>query len=191
MYFFTGIAVIINRINQSIHLPTSFFSSSRYIRKVTMAIKEVVQTLVSENRICSEKIGTSNYFWSFPATIAIQKREENAKLRSQLDEVVTQCEQLDKTIQRLKEERVDTDQRKTLLSKYKEYSALHKKLEQQNKSMSDRDPRVIKQKEQYAQGAIESANRWTDNIQCTLTFISRLTHSTVEVDPQYLEYIEM
>lgn len=34
---------------------------------ITMqSVKEVVQSLVDDHLVESEKIGTSNYFWSFP-----------------------------------------------------------------------------------------------------------------------------
>ena len=35
---------------------------------VMQSVKEVLQSLVDDNLVCFEKIGTSNYFWSFPST---------------------------------------------------------------------------------------------------------------------------
>jgi len=35
---------------------------------VTQSVKEVLQSLVDDNLVSFEKIGTSNYFWSFPST---------------------------------------------------------------------------------------------------------------------------
>ena len=32
------------------------------------SVKEVLQSLVDDNLVTCEKIGTSNYFWSFPST---------------------------------------------------------------------------------------------------------------------------
>ena len=32
-----------------------------------MAVKEVLQSLVDDNLVDSERIGTSNYFWSYPS----------------------------------------------------------------------------------------------------------------------------
>ncbi len=35
---------------------------------VMQSVKEVLQSLVDDRLVNSEKIGTSNYFWSFPST---------------------------------------------------------------------------------------------------------------------------
>lgn len=35
---------------------------------VQMTVKDVLQSLVDDNLVAKEKIGTSNYFWSFPST---------------------------------------------------------------------------------------------------------------------------
>lgn len=40
------------------------------------SVKEVLQSLVDDNLVTSEKIGTSNYFWSFPST-AVQTVKGN------------------------------------------------------------------------------------------------------------------
>lgn len=34
---------------------------------VSQTVKEVLQSLVDDHMVCAEKIGTSNYFWSFPS----------------------------------------------------------------------------------------------------------------------------
>lgn len=35
---------------------------------VSQSVKEVLQSLVDDRLVQGEKIGTSNYFWSFPST---------------------------------------------------------------------------------------------------------------------------
>lgn len=35
---------------------------------VMQSVKEVLQSLVDDRLVNAEKIGTSNYFWSFPST---------------------------------------------------------------------------------------------------------------------------
>lgn len=37
---------------------------------VQQTVKDVLQSLVSDRLVNCEKIGTSNYFWSFPSTAA-------------------------------------------------------------------------------------------------------------------------
>ena len=34
-----------------------------------MSVKEVLQSLVDDNLVDQERIGTSNYFWSYPSKV--------------------------------------------------------------------------------------------------------------------------
>lgn len=36
---------------------------------VSQSVKEVLQSLVDDDLVVCEKIGTSNYFWSFPSAV--------------------------------------------------------------------------------------------------------------------------
>jgi hypothetical protein len=40
-----------------------------WIRLVQQSVKDVLQSLVDDGLVTVEKIGTSNYYWSFPSTI--------------------------------------------------------------------------------------------------------------------------
>ena len=38
----------------------------------SMSVKEVVQTLVDDDMVDSERIGTSTYFWAFPSKASMK-----------------------------------------------------------------------------------------------------------------------
>ena len=57
------------------HETTDFFTlkelekvASKQKGIVSQSVKEVVDSLTSDNLVQVDKIGTSNYFWSFPST---------------------------------------------------------------------------------------------------------------------------
>jgi hypothetical protein len=51
-------------IGNAIYLNTCILTLSL----VAQSVKEVLQSLVDDRLVMGEKIGTSNYFWSFPST---------------------------------------------------------------------------------------------------------------------------
>ncbi|CAG8851963.1 32995_t:CDS:2, partial [Racocetra persica] len=59
----------------------------------SQSVKDVLQELVNDNLVAQDKIGTSNYFWSFPSS-ALQSR--TAKI-----------EELQEEITKLKEKNAD------------------------------------------------------------------------------------
>lgn len=131
---------------------------------VTQSVKEVLQSLIDDRLVNAEKIGTSNYFWSFPST-AMQSRQNT---RNSLSDELKRVQEL-----RIKSEvqlneaaamREDSKERDELLEKYQELEK--KKQEAAGKLEMHRanDPKLLAQKRTEAEKAKQAANRWTDNI---------------------------
>jgi hypothetical protein len=51
---------------------------------VLQAIKDVLQSLVDDDLVRCERIGVSNFFWSFPSEAAVKLESEAARLRARL-----------------------------------------------------------------------------------------------------------
>ncbi|XP_042975244.1 meiotic nuclear division protein 1 homolog isoform X3 [Carya illinoinensis] len=70
---------------------------------ITQSVKDVVQSLVDDDLVSKDKIGTSVYFWSLPSCAGNQLRNVYHKLESDLQsskkrlvELVDQCNSLKK-----------------------------------------------------------------------------------------------
>ncbi|KAL8189042.1 hypothetical protein R6Q57_029303 [Mikania cordata] len=70
---------------------------------ISQSVKDVVQSLVDDDLVSKDKIGTSVYFWSLPSCAGNQLRNISKKLESELEsskkrhvELVEQCESLKK-----------------------------------------------------------------------------------------------
>nr|GEZ71126.1 meiotic nuclear division protein 1 homolog [Tanacetum cinerariifolium] len=70
---------------------------------ISQSIKDVVQSLVDDDLVSKDKIGTSVYFWSLPSCAGNQLRNVSKRLESELQsrkkrhiELVEQCESLKK-----------------------------------------------------------------------------------------------
>jgi hypothetical protein len=71
---------------------------------VANTVKDIAQELVSDNLVCCEKIGLSNYYWSFPSQALVVRRTKEAALgeaiatkKRRRDELVAEQEQLETT----------------------------------------------------------------------------------------------
>ncbi|KAI9496900.1 meiotic nuclear division protein 1, partial [Zychaea mexicana] len=120
---------------------------------VLQSVKEVLQGLVDDGLVTTDKIGTSNYFWSFPSTAANAVQNERDKK-----------EQLQKAIEEARSGREPTPERDEILQKYHEALRLKDKLQDELKQYVDNDPETYRAKEKAAVIAKEAANRWTENI---------------------------
>ncbi|XP_068961679.1 meiotic nuclear division protein 1 homolog [Petaurus breviceps papuanus] len=104
-----------------------------------MSVKEVLQSLVDDGMVDSERIGTSNYFWAFPSK-ALHARKRKLETLSTQEERAS----LSKNLASLRQQK---EQLKAELEKYK-----------------DCDPEVVEEMRQATKVAKDAANRWTDNI---------------------------
>lgn len=131
---------------------------------ISQSVKDVVQSLVDDDLVSKDKIGTSVYFWSLPSCAGNQLRNVYRKLDSDLQsskkrhaELVDQCEAL-------KKGREESDEREVALADLKTIELKHNELKDELAKYKDNDPAAFEAMKEAIEVAHASANRWTDNI---------------------------
>ncbi|EIE77841.1 hypothetical protein RO3G_02545 [Rhizopus delemar RA 99-880] len=120
---------------------------------VTQSVKDVLMSLVDDGLVTMDKIGTSNYFWSYPSAAIqslINEEERQKRLQNEISEA--------------KETRQDTEERQKVLMELKEAKERNEELEKELSKYKENDPVLHEKKEKAAKIAKEAANRWTENI---------------------------
>ncbi|KAH8119323.1 meiotic nuclear division protein 1 [Phellopilus nigrolimitatus] len=153
---------------------------------VSQTVKEVLQGLVDDGLVQADKIGASNFFWSFPSErgALMNSRLNTAKeTRSNLE---TQLKEIQATIVAEKEARPDSAQRASALA---ELSAIKSRLTELEKELSQYgscDPAKIEAKRRAESLAREAAIRWTDNVALLMSYFTRQTGASSADIRQYL-----
>ncbi|WCJ42616.1 hypothetical protein M5689_023413 [Euphorbia peplus] len=131
---------------------------------ISQSVKDVIQSLVDDDLVFKDKIGTSVYFWSLPSSAGNQLRNIYNKLDSDLQssrkrhaELVDQCTQL-------KKGREDSDEREEALAELKAIQLKHDELKAEMGQYADNDPAALEEMKKAIEVAHAAANRWTDNI---------------------------
>ncbi|XP_064918809.1 meiotic nuclear division protein 1 homolog isoform X4 [Columba livia] len=130
----------------------------------SVSVKEILQSLVDDGMVDTDRIGTSNYFWAFPSKALHARKRKLEDLESQFAESSQKKETLQKSIEKSKIGRENTAERAALIE---ELAALRQKKEQLKAEIEkyrECDPDVIEEMRQTNKVAKEAANRWTDNI---------------------------
>ena len=81
--------------------------------------KDVVQSLVDDNLVDTDKIGTSVYFWAFPSKALAQRQSQLSQLRDKLDASKAKNEELNKVFQNASSGREDSDDRQVETNIYR------------------------------------------------------------------------
>ncbi|GBN59189.1 Meiotic nuclear division protein 1 [Araneus ventricosus] len=131
---------------------------------VAQSVKDVLQSLVDDGLVDSEKVGTSIYFWAFPSKAFNNRKRKINDLNTKLDEARKKIKRLDTQLAEAKCGREDSVARDGVLTELnkcrKEVIDVKEKIEK----YKDCDPQVLEEVKKQIEISKEAANRWTDNI---------------------------
>ncbi|KAF9962028.1 hypothetical protein BGZ72_000095 [Mortierella alpina] len=131
---------------------------------VQQSVKDVLQSLVDDGLVTVEKIGTSNYYWSFPSAVQQSKQAKLESLREELQRLESANAELEATVKNASGGREDSDHRRELMAQLMEAEAMDTDLQKELKQYSDSDPTLLEAQKKYSEVAKEAVNRWTENI---------------------------
>lgn len=131
---------------------------------VSQSVKDVVQSLVDDGLVDTEKIGTMVYFWAFPSKAANNRKRRVSELNNKVNEARKKMKTLEEQIVEAQAGREDSEERKEILKELAENKVILKDLKSQIEKYKDCDPEVLEQVKKQIVAFKEAANRWTDNI---------------------------
>ncbi|KAL6061250.1 Meiotic nuclear division protein 1 [Balamuthia mandrillaris] len=131
---------------------------------IPQAVKEVAASLVDDADVQLDKIGTSNYYWSFPSQNMIVKNNILHKLQAEVDALKRKLTEMQEQESTLLAGREESGERTAKLAHLAELQQRNDQLREELQKYSEFDPDMIADMEADTKEAVEAANRWTDNI---------------------------
>ncbi|KAI8057555.1 meiotic nuclear division protein 1, partial [Gilbertella persicaria] len=131
---------------------------------VAQSVKEVLMSLVDDGLVVTDKIGTSNYFWSYPSEALKAKTNRLKDLQQKVNKENERKTKLEKSIEEAQQDRQPSDKREQVLSELEQLEQEAKALLKEIQQYKDNDPTLYEKKEHAAQIAKEAANRWTESV---------------------------
>ncbi|MGH0145552.1 UNVERIFIED_CONTAM: hypothetical protein FKN15_022859 [Acipenser sinensis] len=129
-----------------------------------MSVKEVLQSLVDDSMVDSERVGTSNYFWAFPSKALHARKCKLEELEKQHAEGSLRKTVLQQGIEKAKVGRQDTEDRAALLKELQVLREQRNQLRAEVDKYRECDPEVVEEIRQSNKIAKDAVNRWTDNV---------------------------
>ncbi|KAF3970809.1 hypothetical protein ACB098_01G169700 [Castanea mollissima] len=131
---------------------------------ISQSVKDVVQSLVDDDLVSKDKIGTSVYFWSLPSCAGNQLRNVYHKLESDLQSSKKRLAELVDQCNALKRGREESDEREEALAELKAIEKNYLALKDQMGQYMENDPAAFDAMKEAIEITHAAANRWTDNI---------------------------
>ncbi|XP_028658876.1 meiotic nuclear division protein 1 homolog isoform X1 [Erpetoichthys calabaricus] len=129
-----------------------------------MSVKDVLQSLVDDGMVDTERVGTSNYYWAFPSKALHARKRKLNDLEKQTTEGEQKKTALELAVKKAKMGRQDTDNRAALLKELQELREQRNLMKAEVEKYKECDPDVVEEIRQSNKTAKEAANRWTDNV---------------------------
>ncbi|KAH3889991.1 meiotic nuclear division protein 1 homolog [Dreissena polymorpha] len=162
----------------------------------SMSVKEILTSLIDDGMVDTDKIGTSVYFWAFPSKASQNRRRKIDDLSVKVSEAETRCSSLRDAVAQARVGKEQTDDRTELLTQLSDAQSEKSRLEKELERYRECDPEVIAEVKQQTQVAKEAANRWTDNIFSTKSWIkNKFSFEEAVINKQFeipedLDYME-
>ncbi|KAG1665666.1 hypothetical protein FOA52_005456 [Chlamydomonas sp. UWO 241] len=165
---------------------------------ISQAVKDVLQSLVDDDLVICEKIGASNYYWSFPSEASVKIENDLAKLSDSVGALKKQKIGLAQQVEAAKDGKESTESRDALAA---ELASLQAQVADANAELNiykENDPEAFKAMCEATAVAKLAANRWGDNLDSLLCWCKRqfagreaeLTEFFKENGALELEYLE-
>ncbi|XP_057667454.1 meiotic nuclear division protein 1 homolog [Diorhabda carinulata] len=131
---------------------------------VANSVKDVIQQLVEDGLVDTDKIGTSIYYWAFPSKSLTTRKKQLEKITAELEEVTEKLKIIDNTLEASKGNEEDEEKCKKVLEEINDKEIELRRLQQELKNYQDNDPEKFADLVKKTQELKDAANRWTDNI---------------------------
>ncbi|BES90860.1 Meiotic coiled-coil protein [Nesidiocoris tenuis] len=131
---------------------------------IVQSVKDVVQSLVDDNLVKTDKIGTSIYFWAFPSDAKLTKKVKFEELQKDLASTKSTLEKTHLAAAQLEDGLQESAERARALKENERLQLERTQLIEKIQCYSGIDPEEFDQKNGEIQVAKDAANRWTDNV---------------------------
>ncbi|MCL7027546.1 hypothetical protein MKW94_018027 [Papaver nudicaule] len=155
---------------------------------ISQSVKDVIQSLVDDDLVLKDKIGSSIYFWSLPSCASNQLRNASNKLESDIKSSKKRLAELNEQRDALKKGREASDEREEALTDLKTVEIKYNELKNEMGHYSDNDPATLEAMKNATRVSHAAANRWTDNIFAIRQWCSNnIPHAKEQLEHMYTE----
>jgi seryl-tRNA synthetase len=141
---------------------------------VFIRVADVNQALVDDGLVEKEKIGGSNYFWSFPAKKDCGMQIQHQQNLESIEKLQAAIQEASARLADAKRGREDDDgDRPKKLQRLTEMAKERQTLDQELETLKENDPQALADLEKERKLVVEAANRWTDNVFNCKTYLTK------------------
>ena len=137
---------------------------------VQQTVPEILKTLTDDDLVKLDKIGTTNWYWSFPSEHATKLEQKKIQCDAELKELEKQMKKIDEDIENEKTRNKENDAESSVQDRKNAEMALqaakdeNAKLLKELAKLQESNPELQEQVAKGVDAMRTAADRWTDNL---------------------------
>jgi len=137
-------------------------------------VADINNSLVDDGLVDKEKIGGSNFFWSFPGKQDRMLQLEHEQVLGEIENIKSKITEAESKLADAKRGREDEDgERAKKLARLNELNINRATMEKELESLKQNDPQALADLEKELKLVTEAANRWTDNVFSCKSYLTK------------------
>ncbi|XP_017777527.1 PREDICTED: meiotic nuclear division protein 1 homolog [Nicrophorus vespilloides] len=163
---------------------------------IANSVKDVVQSLVDDGLVETDKIGSSIYFWAFPSQALNIHKKKLKNIEQNLQKTQEQLKTTTEAVGNIQINSNDEEEKKKLLEKIIDLQVEKQYLANKLTKCQNNDKEMFESQKNEIKDIKLAANRWTDNIFQLKTWCrDRFMIESSVIDKQFgipeeLDYVE-
>jgi hypothetical protein len=133
---------------------------------VFQTIKDVLDSLVNDNLVETDKIGSSSYYWALPSKIYQVKKNALDRNHQSIESIKAENEALKNKIKEAKASRKETEERREKLEELEDFISKKQEYEKKLTTYKKNDPERYNKIISDTKQLISLHELWKDNIYC-------------------------
>ena len=139
---------------------------------VLQTIKDVNQSLIDDNLVCTDKIGIGSLFWALPSQGFQVRKNLIVDYEKKIKVAKEEREQCEKDIKVAQKDRdPNSGNREDMLKELEEAKKLRDELTTELKQFERSDPKILDKITKDTKISKDAINRWTDNLYLIMQWI--------------------
>ncbi|CBY20437.1 unnamed protein product [Oikopleura dioica] len=140
-----------------------------------MSVKDVIQSLVDDDRLMTEKVGSSSFYWCFDSQLVNSLDSSTTKLKVELAQLNAETKTKADKLKFFKDndEDISEEELQILKNELKSLIDEEARLQKECEASKKFTPEYLEKLDNDKQICVDGVNRWTDNIWNVTSFVKK------------------
>lgn len=140
-------------------------------------VKDVLQSLLDDNLVDTDKIGIGNFYWAFLSKAQQNRENRIAQLAAETETLRNERKLTQSKLEDLRTERQPSEQRQSMKEEFQALAEEAQQIDREIEELRKNQPEYVQECLDRAKRSTDEGNRYTDEVFTMLAFLKKNMHA--------------